>query len=254
MHILFDLQQSYRLCWTIEMTRRCAQMLLKYESVEIIQLYETGMLEENEYTHILEIEKKLVFLEYGNIQMDKNQTKTLENPFDLIHFFQSLSPKDQIRWKLHINSNHRWFQPRAILFQTNQRISTAYLILRGIVQYKDDRIPTYYKCGTIIRIDALFSLKSSSYGTDTPTSGLVEVYSTLLQMFLSDEQIFRSIYDEIALHMIRNNYQKSFHLNHSQLKMVLNEKATFYQNQLDLIIHLQSTEQLFRLILPKVFD
>ncbi|CAF3343508.1 unnamed protein product [Rotaria sp. Silwood2] len=55
MHILLDLQQSYPLCWTMQMTRRCAQMLLKYESVAIIQLYEPGMLEENEYSHILEL-------------------------------------------------------------------------------------------------------------------------------------------------------------------------------------------------------
>ena len=31
MRVLLDLQQSYRLCWIIQMTRRCAQMLLKYE-------------------------------------------------------------------------------------------------------------------------------------------------------------------------------------------------------------------------------
>ena len=93
MYVLFDLQQSYRLCWIIQMTRRCTKMLLKYESIAIIQLYETGMLKESEYSHILElIENKLFSLEYGNIKMLENQKKKLENPFDLITYFQLLSP------------------------------------------------------------------------------------------------------------------------------------------------------------------
>ena len=250
-HILLDLQQSYRLCWTVQMTRRCAQMLLKYESVAIIQLYETGMLEENEYAHILElIEKKLYFLEYGNIQMPKGQVKILEDPFGLIPYFQSLPIKDQIRWKMYFNSHHQWFQPGTILLEKNQRVVTAYLIVRGIVQYKDDRTPTYYKCGTIIGIDALFTRKSLTYGTYAATSGLVEAYaidSTLLGLLLNDEQISRSIYDEIALHLIMNNYQKSFLLNHSQLKMLLDEKSRFYYRPSNVNIHLQPGERLFLL-------
>jgi hypothetical protein len=253
MHILLDLQQSYRLCWIIQMTRRCAQMLLRYESIAIIQLYETGMLEENEYSHILElIENKLFCLEYGNVKMMNNQKKTLRNPFDLIPFFQFLSSNEKLRWKSLIKSKHRWFQPGSILLHRNQRVSTAYLIIRGIVQCRiDGTSPTYYKCGSIIGIDALYSKKSLSYGTYTANGGLVEVYLidlTLLNLFLSDEKLSRSIYDEIALHMIMNNYQKSLNLNHSKLKMLLNEKSKFYCHQSDLsIIHLQANQRLFLL-------
>ena len=46
--ILEDLKESYEVCWKMQMTRRCAQMLLKYESVLIIQLYETGILDSKE--------------------------------------------------------------------------------------------------------------------------------------------------------------------------------------------------------------
>ena len=61
------------------MTRRCAQMLLKYESIAIIQLYETGMLEENEYSHILElIENKLFSLELIE-QHKKGKTGFIRN-------------------------------------------------------------------------------------------------------------------------------------------------------------------------------
>ena len=90
MHILLDLQKSYRPCWILHMTRRCAQMLLKYESIAIIQLYETGMLEENEYSHILElIEKKLFTLEYGSVKMFNKGEKKLRKPFDLIPFLSN---------------------------------------------------------------------------------------------------------------------------------------------------------------------
>jgi hypothetical protein len=222
MNILLDLQQSYRVCWIIQMTRRCAQMLLKYESVAIIQLYETGMLEENEYSHILElIENKLFTLEYGNIKMSENQKKTIENSFDFIPYFQPLSPAEKLQWKSLIKFKHKWFQPDAILLERNQRVSIAYLIVRGVVQRQDDTIPTYYKCGNIVGIDALFSEKSLSYGTYSANGGLVETYlidSDLLNTLLSDERMSHSIYNEIALHMIKNNYPKSFNLTYSKLK------------------------------------
>ena len=252
MHILLDLQQSYRICWTIQMTRRCAQMLLKYESIAIIQLYETGMLEEKEYAHILElIENKLFSLEYGNVKMMNKEKKTLQNPFELISFFQSLSPREKFRWKSIMKPRHRWFQPETILLQRNQRVSTVYLIIRGIVQCKDGGTsPTYYKCGNIIGIDALYSKKSLSCGTYMANGGLVEVFSidlALLNLFLSDEKLSRSIYDEIALHTMMNNYQKSVNLTHSQLKMILKEKSKFYRNKADLSIHLQANQRLFLL-------
>ncbi|CAF4511444.1 unnamed protein product [Rotaria socialis] len=251
MHVLLDLQQSYRLCWTIQMTRRCAQMLLKYESVAIIQLYETGMLEEKEYSHILElIENKLFSLEYGNIQMSENQKKRLENPFDLIPYFQLFSSIEKKQWESLMTVKHKWFQPGTILIQQQQRVTTAYLIVRGIVRCKDDAVSTYYKCGSIVGIDALFSENSSSYGTYAVDGGLVETYSidrVLLNLLLSDEKIARSIYDEIALHVIMNNYKKSFKLTHSQLRMLLNGKVVFYKNQSDLTIELQVNQRLLLL-------
>ncbi|CAF1048352.1 unnamed protein product [Rotaria sordida] len=251
MHILLDLQQSYPLCWTVQMTRRCAQMLLKYESVAIIQLYETGMLEENEYSHILElIENKLFSLEYGRIKMPENQKKILEDPFDLIPYFESLSLNEKNQWKSLMMSKHKWFQPGALLLGRHQRVWTAYLIVRGMVQCKDDTIPTNYKCGSIIGIEALFSEKSLSYGAYAANDGLVETYlidSALLNLLLSDETISRSIYNEIALHMIMNNYRKSINLTHSQLIILLNEKVSFYKNQSDLTIDLESNQKLFLL-------
>ncbi|CAF5123212.1 unnamed protein product, partial [Rotaria magnacalcarata] len=43
-------------------------MLLKYESVAIVQLYETDMLNENEYANILKlIQKKLFYLESDHV-------------------------------------------------------------------------------------------------------------------------------------------------------------------------------------------
>lgn len=251
MYVLLDLKQSYRLCWTMQMTRRCAQMLLKYESVAIIQLYETGMLEENEYLHILElIENKLFSLEYGRIQMPVNQKKTLEHSFDLIPYFASISPVEKNRWKSLMMSKHRWLQPDTVLLNRQQRVSIAYLIVRGIVQRIDDDAPTFYKSGTIVGIDGLFSKRSLSAGTYTVDGGLADVYlidTELLGLLLSDPNISRSIYNEIALHMIMNNYKKSFNLKHSQVQMLINEKAVFYRNQANLKIHLNTHEKLFLL-------
>jgi hypothetical protein len=251
LYILLDLQQSYRLCWIIQMTRRCAQMLLKYESVAIIQLYESGMLEENEYSHILElIENKLYALEYGNVKMLQSHKKILENPFDLIPYFESLSPNEKFKWIFLLKSNHKWFQPGAIILERHQQVSTAYLIVRGIVLCKNDSMPTYYKRGNIVGVDALFSGKSLSYGIYTAKGGLVETYSidtVSLNTLLSDENISRSVYNEIAFHTIMNNYRKSLNLTHSQLKMVLNEKAIFYKNQSDFSIDLEANQRLFLL-------
>ncbi|CAF3518594.1 unnamed protein product [Rotaria sp. Silwood1] len=251
MHVILDLQQSYPLCWTIQMTRRCAQMLLKYESIAIIQLYETGMLEENEYSHILElIENKLFTLEYGRIQMPENKKKMLEDPFGLISYFEPLSSVEKTQWKVLMTPKHKWFQPGSVLLERHQRVSIAYLIVRGVVQCKDDTIPTYYKCGSIVGIDALFSEKSLSYGTYTANAGLVETYlidSVLLNLLLSDEKMSCSIYNEIALHMLMNNYRKSFNLTHSQLNMLLNEKVSFYKNQSNLTIDLETNQRLFLL-------
>ncbi|CAF1014827.1 unnamed protein product [Adineta ricciae] len=185
MYILLDLKQSYRLCWIVQMTRRCAQMLLKYGSIAIIQFYETGILADNEYSHILKlIENKLFKLEYGKIR-HKNGTST-----------------------------------------------------------------TYYKCGSIIGADAFFNNKSSSNGTYYASCGLVETFvidAAVLHSLLSDEKISRSIYNEIAAHVITNNYRSLVQLTRPQLKAFLNEKAIFYENQSNLTIELQPNQQLLLL-------
>ena len=82
------------------MTRRCAQMLLKHESTVIIQLYETGMLEEHEYLHVLQIiEEKLFFFGVWKHYGTDNQTKRNENPFDLLSYFGSLPPNEKSYWQ-----------------------------------------------------------------------------------------------------------------------------------------------------------
>ncbi|UJR17821.1 hypothetical protein I4U23_004720 [Adineta vaga] len=251
MYILLDLKQSYRLCWIIQMTRRCAQMLLKYESITIIQLYETGILAENEYSHILElIEKKLFNLEYGNIQMFGNRKKILEKPLDLLSYFQELSLIEKLQWEIRLKSGHRWFQPGTNLLEKNQRVTCAYWIIRGIVQCQDKTMTTYYKCGDIIGIDALFNDKSLAYDTYHANSGLVETYlidSVILHDLLSDEKLSRLIYDEIAVHTMMNHFRKSINLTHSQFKMLLNEKSKFYKKKSDLFIELQLNQRVFLL-------
>ena len=251
--ILLDLQHSYQLCWITQMTRRCAQMLLKYESVAIVQLYETGMLEEHEYSHVLQlIEEKLFSLEYGSIKMPDNQMKRNENPFDLLSYFGSLSPNEKSYWQSVLTSKHKWFQPGSILVENRIEVSTAYLIVRGIVQSQNDEISfiTYYRCGSIVGVDALFAGNSLSRGSYTAEGGLVEAYlidSTLLSSLLADEKIARSIYDEILLQTIMNCYRKSVKLTYSQLKVFLNEKATLHNNKTNLVINLETNQRLFLL-------
>ncbi|CAF1118123.1 unnamed protein product [Adineta ricciae] len=167
MYILLVLKQSYRLCWIVQMTRRCAQMLLKYESIAIIQ-------------------------------------------FNLL--------------------------------ERNQRVTNAYLIIRDLVQHKNGTSTTYYKCGNIIGADTFFNNKSSSNGTYYANCELVETFvidAAVLHSLLSDGKISRSIYNEIAAHVITNNYRSLVHLTRPQLKAFLNEKAIFYKKQSKLPIELQ---------------
>lgn len=78
-YILLDLQQSYEACWRIHMTKRCAQILLKFESKIINNLHETGMLGETERAHILDlIERKLFDLEFYRVRMSQGETKALK--------------------------------------------------------------------------------------------------------------------------------------------------------------------------------
>ncbi len=253
MRVLCDLQRSYELCWSIQMTKRCAQMLLKHESIAIIRLYETGMLDESEYSHIVKlIENKIFTLEYGTVQLPDDRNKAIEKAFDLLSLFRTLSENEKIHWKSLTKPKRQWFQPDVVLLEKSQTVSTAYLIIRGIVESKDDNVTTYYMSGNIVGIDALFSRieLSQSQNTYSTSSGLVEAYavdSDLLDTLLDDNKIFRQIYTEIALHMLINNHQPQFKQNHLQLKLLLDEKAILYKNKSDLIINLEANERLFLL-------
>ncbi|CAF0965057.1 unnamed protein product [Adineta ricciae] len=251
MNILLELKQSYPLCWVIQMTKRCAQMLLKYESVAIIQLYETGILADNEYSHILKlIESKSFVLEYGRIQMPPGQNKIIENAFNVLRLFRSLSDNEKEHWKSVLKLRCTWFQPTEVLVQSNQTIGHAFLIIRGIVECDDDPIPTCYKSGAMIGIDSVFFEHMSARRTYKAGSGLVEAYAIdrdLLSTLLNDSNLSRSIYDEIALHTLINNYQTRLQLTHAQLQLVLSEIASFYKNESDLEVHLKATDRLLLL-------
>jgi hypothetical protein len=256
--VLHDLQHSYKNCWTIEMTKRCAQMLLKYESVAIVQLYETGMLNENEYKHILQfIQKKLFQLEHGyimsipKIYLNREQ----DDPFNNLPLFTGLSSYEKAQFKELLESRRIWFQPGEILLRQGYPISEAYLIVRGIVECSEDLL-TCYRSGHIIGIDLLFNKSSTlSNRTYKAESSIVEAYTIdwpLLQIFLSNIKMIRFIYNEIALHMLINMYRQPIHLlNYAQIKVLLDEYAIFYRNEIDndlMTIQLKRNERLFLLI------
>ncbi|CAF2827408.1 unnamed protein product [Rotaria sp. Silwood2] len=250
-YILLDLQESYRVCWRIQMTKRCAQMLLKYESTAVTQLYETGMLGEIEYSHILElIENKLFDLEFFRVKMPKGQPKAIENAFDLLVTFRSIPDQERVMWETILKSKQEWFQPGEILLEKGQTVSTAYLIARGIVQCQVDAMPIYYRSGNIVGIDALFSQNLTAHGTYSVSGGLLEAYridATLLNQLLTDENLAPLIYHEIALHILSNNYQTHLKLNRSEVKRLLRSRAKFYRKQSDLLIRLKKNERLFLL-------
>ncbi|CAF0760885.1 unnamed protein product [Rotaria sp. Silwood1] len=256
--VLHDLQHSYKKCWAIEMTKRCAQMLLKHESVAIVQLYETGMLNENEYAHILKlIQKKLFHLEYSHlmgipkIHLNREQ----DNPFNYLSLFADLTENEKAHFKELLETRHRWFQPGEVLLRQGYITSEAYLIIRGIVECSEDLL-TCYRAGHIIGIDALFDKTSSaSNRTYRAESSIVEAYTideSILNMFLSNVKMTRLIYNEIALHMLINMYQEPVNLlNYAQIKVLLDEYAIFYQNEIDhdiMTIQLRRNERLFLLI------
>lgn len=247
-YILLDLQQSYKLCWQIHMTKRCAQILLKYESKMITQLYETGMLGHTIHSHISElIDKKLLKLEFYRVSIPKGNLKPIEDVFDLLPMFQSLPTEEKLRWQTILKSKHRWFQPNEILLKKDQTVSTAYLIARGIVECNIDSIPIYYRSGNIVGIDVLFSQNYLLNGTYFVSGGLFEGYTIdeqLLHQFLNNDYLAPSIYREIALHVLGNNYQTDLKLNRLQLKLLLHERAKFYRKMSQSTIHLDENQRL----------
>ena len=253
MRVLNDIQRSYEMCWTAQITKRCAQILLKYESIAVIRLYETGMLDESEYSHICELIKDKIYdLEYGTIQLPADRKKSIEGPFDLLALFKTLPEGEKIYWKSVMKPKHRWLQPHTILLEKYQPVSVAYLIVRGIIESKDENVRTYYTSGNILGIDKLFSQteSSESQSTYSASSGLVEVFvidSDLLDTLLADEKISREIYIEMALQMLINNYQPQLKEKHLQFKLLLNERAILSRNKSDLIIDLKANDRLFLL-------
>ncbi|CAF2692488.1 unnamed protein product [Rotaria sp. Silwood2] len=247
--MLLDLKQSYEICWRIHMTKRSAQMLLKYESKTITEIYETGMLGEKEYSYILGlIENKLFDLEFYRVRMPKGHVKAIENAFDLLLLFKSLPNNEKARWQMIMKAKHKWFQPGTILLRKGQRVFNAYLIARGIVQCKVDTMPIHYRSGNIVGIDALFSQNCVAHATYSVCGGLVEAYridATLLNQLLNDENLAPSIYREIALHVLSNHYQPRLKLNRLQLKLLLHKRAKFYWNQPEESIYFQENQQLF---------
>ncbi|CAM2715086.1 unnamed protein product [Rotaria socialis] len=248
-YILLDLKESYPVCWRVEMTKRCAQMLLKYESTAIKELYQTGMLGETERSHILElIEKKLFNLEFSHVKMPKTEQTTIENTFDLLFFVRSIPDGEKLAWEAVMKSKHEWFQPGKVLIEKGKTVSSAYLIVRGVVQCEIDTHYIMYRSSNIIGIDALFSENLTAYGTYSVSGGLLEAYRidrTLLNQLLVDDNIAPLIYCEIASHILNNKYQQDLKLNRLQVTLLLQNRAKFYRKQNDLLIHLEEYDRLF---------
>ncbi|UJR19081.1 hypothetical protein I4U23_022212 [Adineta vaga] len=246
-YILLDLQQSYELCWQIQMTKRCAQILLKYESKMITQLYETGIFGHSVYSHISElIEKKSLKLEFYRVSIPKGHLKPIEDAFDLLPIFQSLPNEEKTRWQTILKGKHRWFQPNKILLRKDKTVSTAYLIGRGIVECNIDSIPIYYRSGNIVGIDALFSQDYRSNGTYFVSGGLFEGYvidEELLRQFLDNDYLAPLVYREIALHVLSNNYQTRLKLNRLQLRLLLYKRAKFYRKISEPTIQLNENQR-----------
>lgn len=249
-YILVDLQQSYEVCWRIHMTKRCAQILLKYESKAVVELYETGILGEAEHSHILRsIEKKQHNLEFYRVRMPKYYVKEIENSLDLLELFRSLPIIEKVRWRLLMKSKHRWFQPDKILLRKGQRVTTAYLITRGMIKQQVDTTPIFYRSGNIVGIDALFSQTLTIHDTYCVSKGtLLEAYcidNILLDQLLNDTSLAPSVYCEIALNVLSNHYQARLKPNRSQLRMILRKHAKFYWNQPEQSIQLKENDRLF---------
>ena len=247
-YVLLDLQQSYRICWQIQMTKRCAQILLKYESTAISELYGTGILDETEYSYILGlIEKKLFHLEFYRVRMPKGEMKVIEDAFESLPFFRSLSQNDKARWQMTMRANYSWFQPGDILLEKGQVVSTAYIIARGIVECKVDEVSTYFRSGNIVGIDGLFWRKFKIHGTYSASSGLVAAYridASLLNQLLKHDDLASSFYHEIALHSLCNHNYKYLQLDRAQIKLLLEERAKFFKNPGNILIRVQQNERL----------
>ena len=246
--ILDDLKECYQVCWKTQMTRRCAQMLLKYESVSIIQLYETGILDSKEYSHILQlIEKKLFVLEYGTIV---HRQFLHVDPFDQLLFFQSFTSAEKLHWKAILHPTHRWFQPKTLLIEKNQRVNTAYLILRGLVESTNEKRDIFYRSGSIIGIDCLFEGNALANERYSSAACLLEVYQIdflLLNRLLANENIARLIYDQIAERRLSTKFREQFSFTSKQWRSLLTEKSLFYRTTSNLSIDLDLNHRLFLL-------
>jgi hypothetical protein len=180
--------------------------------------------------------------------MPKGKLKVIENAFDLLLLFKSLPAEEKTYWQGIMKTKHRWFQPNEVLLQKDQRVSTAYLIVRGVVECKMENTTVRYRSGNMIGIDALFSENFQVQNTYSVCGGLLEAYSidtTLLDRFFKDKNLAPFVYREIAIHVLSNNYHADLDLNRLQISLLLHTKATFYQCPLAKSIQLKRNQRLF---------
>ena len=243
-YILLDLEHSYQKCWRIQMTKRCAQILLKFESTAITELYETGMLGETEYSHILGlIEKKIFDLEFYRVKMPNGGKKAIANSFDLLPLFKLIPIDERISWEPTMKGVRSWYQPNTVLIENGQQVTDSYLIARGIVELQQENTPIYYRSGNMIGVDALFAPTLTANGTYSVMGGLLEAFKidrNLLNRLLDDEYLTAAVYREIALHVLSNRYQSMITLNRSQIKQLLQKKAKFHLKPPNLSITLSA--------------
>lgn len=210
-------------------------MLLKFESALATELNKSGMLEDTELAHIVElIEKKTFDLEFFQVKLPKYKLKSIASPFDELPLFRLLSEADRQTWKTIMNSKLQWFQSGTVVLEEKRIVSASYLILRGIIGCKQDTHPVYYRSGSIIGIDALFesnSPASSTYFVAGGVAQLAVIDSTLLSQLLENETLSPMIYQEITLHHMAKKHEYDLKLSRSQLKWLLHNKAEFYQKQ-----------------------
>lgn len=241
-YILLDFRQSYPNCWKVQMTRRCAQMLLKVESTAIKQLHETGMLRETEYSHIRGlIEEKLFRFESPRVQLAKNQDKTIEKPFEVLSIFRSLPIDEKSDWLTSLRRTYRFYQP-------GRHLNGFLWIIRGVVQLQNVEKPIYYRSGTILDADLLFLRTVPSRRTYQVIGGPLEAYKIDQDLFfrlLDDEHLSKFVYSEIAFQLIFHDNANQLSFEQTAIKYLLQHRATFYHKQNDLSITLNVGERLF---------
>lgn len=248
-YMLIDLQQTYRKCWSLHATKRCAQILLKCESTAVTQLHETGALRKTEHTHISKlIENKMFDLEFYRIRLSKGETKAIENGTELLWLLEPLSSDEKIVWKNIFKYNHLWMQPEQVVLKEDQPMLDAFIIVRGIVKCKSESMPMFFRTGTIIGIDDLFFGNTNITTTYTAVEGLVEMFTIdrpLLSRILENEILAPLIYHQVAFHILLKQRILSTDLNRLHIKHLIERKARLYYHNKAYNIELKQDDRLF---------